>query len=108
MSLAKTQPCVLFVEDDEALRTVFLILLRRLGIDVDVAESYASARAYLEENAITGLITDDALGDGLGTKLAEYAAQRNPNAIIALVSGSEPEIPDSLTDRLTILNKPFT
>jgi CheY-like chemotaxis protein len=108
MSLARTQPCVLFVEDNESLRIMFLVLLKKFGIDVDFAESYAEARAYLEKNAITGLITDDELGDGRGTELAEFALSQNPFAKVALVSGGRPDLPESLQGRVTVLEKPFS
>jgi DNA-binding NtrC family response regulator len=108
MSLARTQLPVLFVEDDPALLHMFSIMLRRFGIDIDTADSFASARDYLETNAISGLITDHELGDGKGTALAEFALQRNPNARIAIVSGGTLEIPASLQDRVTLLQKPFS
>ena len=108
MSIARTEPCVLLVEDDESLRTMLVVLLTRLGIEVDVADSFASAREYLDKFAITGLITDYQLGDGKGTTLAEIALQRNPYAKLALVSGSTPEIPKNLAGRITILEKPFS
>lgn len=108
MSLARTEPCVLLVEDDESLRTMLVVLLNRLGIEVDVADSFRSAREYLEQYAITGLITDYQLGDGKGTTLAAIALERNPYAKLALLSGSTPDVPDNLQGQITILEKPFS
>ncbi len=108
MSLARTQLPVLFVEDDPSLRETFATMLQRLGIEIEITDSFASARTYLEQHEIAGLITDNQLGDGKGSDLAELALQRNPNIWVGIVSGSDPELPQSLEDRVTILYKPFS
>ena len=87
---------------------MLVVLLTRLGIQVDVADSFRSAREYLEQYSITGLITDYELGDGKGTSLAEIALQRNPYTKLALLSGSTPDVPVNLQGRITILEKPFS
>lgn len=108
MSLARTQLPVLFVEDDPALLHMFSIMLRKFGIDIDTANSFASAHAYLETNEVSGLITDHHLGDGNGFALAEFALRLNPSIRVAIVSGGTLEIPPSLKGRVTLLQKPFS
>jgi DNA-binding NtrC family response regulator len=108
MSYARTQPPVLFVEDDATLLHMFSIMLRRFGIDIDTANSFASARDYLEANEISGLITDHHLGDGNGFALAEFALRQNPSLRVAIVSGGTLDIPPSLQGRITLLQKPFS
>jgi two-component system, NtrC family, response regulator PilR len=108
MSLARTQPCVLFVEDDEDLRLTFATLLRRFGLDIDTADCFAAAKSYLEQNVVSGLITDEHLGDGKGMDLANLALARNPHARVAIVTGNTPRIPASLQGRVLMLQKPFS
>jgi two-component system, NtrC family, response regulator PilR len=108
MSSARTSLPVLFVEDNEALRQTLATMLRRFGIKVEVADSFASARDFLERNEIGGLITDNQLGDGSGLDLAEFALLQNPLARIGIVSGYSPDLPAAMRDRVTLLQKPFS
>jgi DNA-binding NtrC family response regulator len=108
MSPLRSELPVLFVEDNEAIRQTLAMMLRRFGIKVEVADSFASARDFLERNRICGLITDNQLGDGSGLDLAELALRRNPNARIGIISGYSPDLPKAMLDRVVLLQKPFS
>jgi DNA-binding NtrC family response regulator len=108
MSSARSELPVLFVDDNEALRYTLSLMLRKFGVKIEVANSYSSARDFMEQNEICGLITDNELGDGSGLDLAELALQQNPNARIGIISGYTPDLPATLQGRVTLLQKPFS
>jgi two-component system response regulator PilR (NtrC family) len=108
VSSARTELPVLFVEDNEALRQTLATMLRRFGLKLVVANSYASARDHLERNEIAGLISDSQLGDGSGLDLAEFALRQNPQARIGIISGFTPDVPEAMQDRVILLQKPFS
>jgi DNA-binding NtrC family response regulator len=108
MTFAKTQPPVLLAEDNEALLDMFSAMFRKHGLEIETADSYSAARTFLERFAISGLITDEDLGDGKGTTLAELALQKNPHARIGIVSGDQPDLSPALVGRVTLLAKPFS
>jgi two-component system response regulator RegA len=81
---------ILLVDDDESHRVTLGALLEDEGFVVDVAASFAAARALLEAAAVRYdlVILDQHLGDGLGTSLVPLVRERLPRAVTALVSGS--------------------
>ena len=108
MSLARIQAPILLVEDNEALREMLSTLLRRHGLEIKAFDCFSAAKNFLESFAISGLITDEDLGDGKGTTLAELALRLNPHARIGIISGDSPDLPATLKGRVTQLAKPFS
>jgi DNA-binding NtrC family response regulator len=68
-------PHILLVEDDTAVRLVFLEILFDAGYEVDAAGSYATGSALLDSGAAFDLlITDRRFLDGSGLALAAQAS----------------------------------
>ncbi|HXC29395.1 MAG TPA: response regulator [Stellaceae bacterium] len=68
-------PHILLVEDDTAVRLVFLEILFDVGYEVDAAGSYETGAALLDSGAAFDLlITDRRFPDGSGLTLAAQAS----------------------------------
>lgn len=111
---------VLFVEDDEALRSIVQKLLAGLGYDVRVTAGAVAALDVLEASAHsldgTGksafdlLITDVEMRGINGVELATRALRRWPKLRVLFISGQGGDTPERQTiDRLGLpfLSKPF-
>lgn len=70
-------PRILLVDDDTAVRLVFLEILIDAGDEVDTAHSFAAGSAILESGyPFNLLITDGRFAGGTGSALADKAAER--------------------------------
>jgi CheY-like chemotaxis protein len=79
---------VLVVDDEASVRRSTGRILRKLGVEVDEADSAARALERLTAGPLpTYLLTDLAMPDINGLQLAEIARQRWPGLAIAVVSG---------------------
>jgi DNA-binding NtrC family response regulator len=84
---------LLLVDDDEANRFTMSALLGDEGFDVREARSMAEARGALSEGpSFAVVLTDQHLGDGLGSDLVPVIRSRLPDAKIVLMSGSIGEV----------------
>ncbi|NRR33014.1 sigma-54-dependent Fis family transcriptional regulator [Oxalobacteraceae bacterium] len=102
MSVLRTSPRVLVVDDEADLRELLEITLLKMGLDVDSAATLGEARALLTQADYALVLTDMRLPDGLGLELVREvcAAYRNTpiavvtafgsadNAVIALKAGA--------------------
>ncbi|HMI84758.1 MAG TPA: response regulator [Polyangiaceae bacterium] len=80
---------VLLVDDDESNRLTMSALLEVEGFDVREATTFAEACTLLSATpSFTIVLTDQHLGDGLGSDLAPMIRARLPGAKIVLMSGS--------------------
>jgi CheY-like chemotaxis protein len=96
-------PRILLVEDDTAVRLVFVEILFDGGYEVDAVQSFAAGAAILDSGApLDLLITDGKFADGSGTGLADKADQRGVPALI--VTGNDIEIDGK---RYRVLTKPM-
>src|SRR5438105_7304557 len=85
---------ILLVDDDEANRITLSALLEDEGFDVREARSMAEARGVLSEGpSFAVVLTDQHLGDGLGSDLVPEIRSRLPDAKIVLMSGSIGDVP---------------
>lgn len=84
---------VLLVDDDSLLRRA---LSRRISsyaaadVTVDEATGVAAARALLDAERYDVIISDERMPDGFGHGLLALAAELQPHARRALMSGTEP------------------
>jgi PAS domain S-box-containing protein len=99
----------LVVDDEAALRTMIPRLLKRLGIECDVA---ASAEEALERysSAHSLLVTDVVLPGRRGNELAAELLTRAPALKVLLISGyqKDSELSSLPAERVRLLAKPFT
>lgn len=82
---------ILLVDDDEAGRLTLAALLEDAGFEVFTAASVGEARRELQARAHVLVILDFLLPDGRGTELVSDAKERNPQTVIAVVSGRDVE-----------------
>jgi len=70
-------PRILLVDDDTAVRLVFLEILFDAGYEVDTAHSFAAGSAILESgHPFDPLIADGRFTGGTGSALADKATER--------------------------------
>ncbi|MFC5476440.1 sigma-54-dependent transcriptional regulator [Paraherbaspirillum soli] len=81
-----TSPRILVVDDEAHLRELLEITLIKMGLDVDSADSLASARTYLAQNAYALVLTDMRLPDGLGIELVREVTASGKNIPIAVIT----------------------
>lgn len=79
-------PRILVVDDEADLRDLFEITLIKMGLDVDTADSIASARLKLRNAEYAMVITDMRLPDGLGMELVHEIAGKHKNTPVAVVT----------------------
>jgi two-component system, response regulator RegA len=80
---------ILLVDDDESNRLTMSALLEVEGFEVREAKSFAEACTILSGTPAYALVlTDQHLGDGLGSDLSPIVRSRLPGAKIVLMSGS--------------------
>jgi DNA-binding NtrC family response regulator len=108
MTLARTNPPVLLVEDDPSVLRVLEHMLSKFHLDIECASSFFEAKAYIDRYSISALITDETLGDGSGMALAAYALGLYPEIRVGVISGDITETPEELQGRVEFLAKPFS
>lgn len=90
--MQKDEKRILVVDDDDAIRTLLLTLLRRRGIDVDTAKNGAEALQKLGQCTYAVMLLDLMMpvlsGWEVLAKLATFEPARRP-IIIVLTAGSE-------------------
>ena len=76
-------PRILLVEDDTAVRLVFLEILFDAGYEVDTAHSFEAGKAILDSgHAFDLLVTDGRFPGGTGSELADKASERGIPALV--------------------------
>jgi two-component system, NtrC family, response regulator PilR len=81
-----TAPRILVIDDEADLRELLEITLVKMGLDVDCAESLATARACLARTEYALVLTDMRLPDGLGIELVREVAGACRNTPIAVIT----------------------
>jgi two-component system, NtrC family, response regulator PilR len=91
-------PCILVVDDEPDLRTLYELTLLREGYRVDVAETVTDAWQQLQQRRYEVLITDMRLPDGLGIELIQRlrAQQRPERSVVITAYGSAENAVESL------------
>jgi two-component system, response regulator RegA len=80
---------ILLVDDDESNRLTLSALLEDEGFEVREATSFAEACEVLSgPSSFAIVLTDQNLGDGLGSDLMPVVRARLPRAKVVLMSGS--------------------
>jgi DNA-binding NtrC family response regulator len=95
---------ILFIEDDEDVRSLIEDLLLDEGYEVEGFERIAPALAKLASHRYDLVLTDGLLPDGTGLVVAARATQR---AIPVLIfSGFTDQLPQNELAKYTVLKKP--
>ncbi|WP_244850498.1 response regulator [Caballeronia sp. SL2Y3] len=85
---------VLFVEDNEMVRTSSAELLREMGLDLTEASSIEEARALFGEQRFDVLLTDVNLAGESGIELAKETSRQAPRLGVVFVTGYDLELSD--------------
>lgn len=106
---------MLVVDDDDTVRRVVVLGLRRLGYAVEGVGSAAEATARIASGPPYDLIvTDVHLRDGFGTEAVAAAATGSAGPSVLVITGSSDEVADDARRQLPdwirsgILAKPFS
>lgn len=76
----------LVVDDEEDLRTLMKMTLKRLGVTCHTAENLQQARVLLTQQQFNLCLTDLNLPDGNGIELVQEIAQHYPGLPVAVIS----------------------
>ena len=103
---------ILVVEDEEAVRTLSVDMLRELGYRVVAADGAAEAMRTLEADAgIALLFTDVIMPETNGRRLADMAVQRRPGLRVLFATGYSRKAlvqEEVLEPGVELIGKPFT
>ena len=103
---------ILFVEDEDSVRTFAVRALKKKGYDVVGCNSAENALEQLEENSnFDLLITDMVMPGKTGAELAAIVKEKIPNIKVILASGYSEEIAKrelSESENFEFMSKPFS
>lgn len=88
VALAPQRPCILVVDDEDALRRIFVRVLSKTGHEVIEAASGARAVELLGERKFDVILSDLGLGDMDGLELLRIAHERQPDVAVVLITGA--------------------
>jgi len=80
------RPRVLVVDDEADLRELLELTLVRMGLDVDLAEGVATAKARLAERDYDLCFTDMRMGDGDGLELVRFISTECEDVPVAVIT----------------------
>ena len=103
---------VLVVDDEELVRDLTALVLRRAGYDVVSTASAREALELVETHSIDLIVSDVVMPDLTGIELLAEMQERRPDLPVVLVTGGSPD-PDRTTNVLelgasAIVFKPYT
>ena len=96
---------ILLVEDESTTRELLAHVLYAEGYQVDVAETVAEAKAFLDTTPYSLVIVDWRLRDGDGLLIADTAAELGAKTVV--MSGYLFQMPGRRTERHETLMKPL-
>jgi PAS domain S-box-containing protein len=99
---------VLFVEDDELIRSTTKEMLSDIGCQVRGAGTAEEAMKILNEGLVDILLTDVGLPGVSGLQLAKYARSRLPDLCLALATGDSGVKSEAVQLSAALVEKPYT
>jgi CheY-like chemotaxis protein len=88
MIFEQEQARILVVDDEAAIRLTLDVLLRRVGYTVTTAANGEEALAWLMQSPFDLLLVDLGLPGTNGLKVAQYAREYYPSAVVLFLTGS--------------------
>ena len=82
------QARVLVVDDEAAIRLTLDVILRRVGYSVTTVANGEEALAWLMQRPFDLLLLDLGLPGMSGLKVAHYAQEYHPSAVVVFLTGS--------------------
>jgi len=77
---------ILVVDDEESIRDLLGIMLRKEGYDMVMAENRASAARVLARDAVDMVITDVKLPDGDGIEILRHVKAGSPETVVVVMT----------------------
>jgi len=77
---------ILVVDDEQSMRELLAIMLRKEGFDVVTAESRAVAAAVLGQGPVAMVITDVKLPDGDGIEILRHVKAASPETVVIVMT----------------------
>jgi len=101
---------ILVAEDEETLRALIEVILRRLGYTVVLARNAAEALEIASQRQVDLLLTDVVMPGQSGIELAAAIREHNPGTRVLMMSGytSAALEPHGMMEGDELLQKPFT
>ncbi len=78
---------ILIVDDEQSMREVLAILLKKEGFEVLTAGSRAEAASALARNAVDMVLTDVRLPDGDGIEILRHVKAAAPETVVIVMTG---------------------
>ncbi len=107
----KKQLNILWVDDNEAIRTNASLMLDMIGHQTQTASSGKQAIQLMQDNQYDVVFTDIGMPEMNGWQLAEYISEQfNQRVVVIIVSGWGAEINEEQSKKhnvLTVISKPF-
>lgn len=98
---SSAKPRVLVIDDAFSARITLVALLEDAGYEVAEAESVGEGRQKIRAGEYDLAIVDLHLKDGLGTELLPDLHRDQPRAVIAMLTGDQPEALEGVALYLT-------
>src|SRR5689334_15567921 len=110
-ALRQQPPRVLFVDDDDRMRSIFTKAITRLGYQIDTACSVGDAVAQAKARAYPVVVADLRVPDTNSRNLIEQIAQLRPDTTFVLIT-TDPAPAVQLNERVdgaivSVLRKPI-
>jgi two-component system response regulator PilR (NtrC family) len=77
---------ILIVDDEQSMRELLAILLKKEGFDVATAASRAEAAATLSSRAVDMVLTDVRLPDGDGLEILRHVKAASPETVVIVMT----------------------
>jgi two-component system, NtrC family, response regulator PilR len=86
----RVPPCILVIDDEPDLRTLYELSLTREGYEVVTADSVTQSLAALNQRSFHVVVSDMQLPDGLGLEVLKFLAQgqRSERCVVITAHGS--------------------
>ena len=101
----------LIIDDEEEIRMMLKIILKKEGLDVDAADNLLKARILLSKNEYQILFLDLNLPDGTGFELLEDLNTGNGKMDIVIISAFDGWTEKNKAEKLGVkafISKPFS
>lgn len=107
--MEKVEKRILVVDDDDAIRSLLVTVLRRRGFDADTARDGTEALACLDRCSYSLMLLDFMMPRLSGSEVLQHLSTREPSSrpfVIVLTAGNDPRDLDPAIVSATI-RKPF-
>ncbi len=102
---------ILIIDDEADLRDLIEITLQKMGLKTDTAEGVVNAKAKLDKNPYSLVLTDMRMPDGSGLEVVEYITAKSldiPIAVITAYGNADHAVKAIKAGAFDYIQKPIT